>query len=73
MGQKQAESNSSRGAPSVYLLRVVDTYLSASNIAPTRFGREVVGDPRFVFDLRNGRQPRAGTVRRVGSYLEQVQ
>ncbi|WCT72089.1 hypothetical protein PQ455_10565 [Sphingomonas naphthae] len=23
----------------------------------TRFGREAVRDPRFVFDLRNGREP----------------
>ena len=55
----------------MYLLRAVKNYLRASNIAPTRFGREVVGDPRFVFDLRNGREPRAGTIRRVIAYLEQ--
>lgn len=35
-----------------------------------RFGRQVMGDPRFVFDLRKGREPRPQTVRRVLSYLE---
>ncbi len=30
-----------------------------------------MGDPRFVFDLRRGREPRAQTVRKVRNYLEQ--
>jgi len=30
----------------------------------------VVGDPRFVFDLRNGRDPRSATVERVRAYLQ---
>jgi hypothetical protein len=29
-----------------------------------------MGDPRFVFDLRNGRDPRPGTIARVRAYLE---
>ena len=29
-----------------------------------------MGDPRFVFDLRNGREPRARTVDRVRLFLE---
>jgi hypothetical protein len=48
----------------------VEKFLRRSDIAPTRFGREAVGDPRFVFDLRNGRDPRPMTVRRVLAYLE---
>ena len=36
----------------------------------TRFGREAVKDPRFVFDLRRGREPRSGTIRRVRAFLE---
>lgn len=38
-----------------------------------RFGREAMKDPRFVFDLRNGREPRARTVERVLAYLEAAQ
>jgi hypothetical protein len=29
-----------------------------------------MGDPRLVFDLRNGRDPRPGTIARVRAYLE---
>ena len=52
------------------LLREVEKYLRRNETAPTRFGREVVGDPRFVFDLRNGRDPRPSTVARVTAFLE---
>jgi hypothetical protein len=54
----------------VHLLREVEKFLRHSDIPPTRFGRDAVGDPRFVFDLRNGRDPRPGTVARVRAYLE---
>ena len=57
----------------VHLLRDVERFLRRSDVAPTRFGREAVGDPRFVFDLRNGRDPRPGTVARVLAYLEAAQ
>ena len=55
------------------LLREVEKYLRQSDVAPTRFGRDVVGDPRFVFDLRNGRDPRPRTIARVRAYLETAQ
>lgn len=48
-------------------------YLRHRSVAPTRFGRDAVGDPRFVFDLRNGREPRPQTVERVRAYLEALQ
>jgi len=54
----------------VNLLREVEKFLRRSETAPTRFGREAVGDPRFVFDLRNGRDPRPSTVKRVLDYLD---
>ena len=57
----------------MHLLREVERFLRRSEVAPTRFGREVVGDPRFVFDLRNGRDPRPATVARVLAYLETAQ
>jgi len=40
------------------------------DVPPTRFGKEALGDPRFVFDLRNGRDPRPQTVARVIQYLD---
>jgi hypothetical protein len=52
------------------LHRRIELYLRRSRTPPTRFGREVVGDPRFVFDLRLGRQPREPTRRRVVAWLD---
>jgi hypothetical protein len=57
----------------VQLQREVEKFLRRSNIAPARFGRDAMGDPRFVFDLRNGRDPRPETVARVRAYLETVE
>ena len=57
----------------MHLLREVEKFLRQSDVAPTRFGRDAMGDPRFVFDLRNGRDPRPGTVERVRAYLEAAQ
>lgn len=55
----------------MHLLRRIETYLQASGTRPTRFGRDAVSDPRFVLDLRNGREPRGGTKRRVAAFLDQ--
>jgi 2,4-dienoyl-CoA reductase-like NADH-dependent reductase (Old Yellow Enzyme family) len=54
----------------VDLLREVEKFLMTSEIPAARFGREVMHNPRFVFDLRNGREPRLQTVTRVRAYLE---
>jgi 2,4-dienoyl-CoA reductase-like NADH-dependent reductase (Old Yellow Enzyme family) len=54
----------------VHLLRDVEKFLKNSNTPPARFGREAMGDPRFVFDLRNGREPRLRTIKRVRAFLE---
>jgi hypothetical protein len=57
----------------VHLLRTVEKFLKEREIPAARFGREVMGDPRFVFDLRNGREPRHSTVRKVCEYLDALQ
>ncbi len=51
------------------LLSVVERHLRHRGIAPSRFGREVAGDPRFVFDLRRGREPRGATSARVMAFI----
>ena len=56
----------------MHLLREVEKFLRSNETAPTRFGRDAVGDPRFVFDLRRGREPRPSTVARVLAFLETV-
>ncbi|WP_185829283.1 hypothetical protein [Sphingomonas ginkgonis] len=54
------------------LLREVERYLDNSKVPATKFGRMVMKDPRFVFDLRRGREPRAQTMAKVRQYLERV-
>lgn len=54
----------------MHLLREVEKFLRASEISAARFGREAMRDPRFVFDLRKGREPRHRTVTKVLAYLE---
>lgn len=51
------------------LLRQIEEYLARVGLSPTRFGRIVVHDPRFVFDLRAGRRPRRRVHGRVAAYL----
>lgn len=53
------------------LLHRVEKYLRATRTPPTRFGREVLGDSRFVFDLRSGREPRQSTVQKVSLFLDE--
>ncbi len=54
----------------VSLLHKIEVYLRRTGTPPTRFGRAVVNDPRFVLDLRNGREPGQRTARRVEAYLD---
>lgn len=54
----------------MHLLRRIELYIRRSATSPTRLGRDAVGDPRFVSDLRNGRQPRPETRARVHQWLD---
>ena len=51
------------------LLTIVERCLRTRNISASRFGRQAAHDPRFVFDLRRGREPRAGTAARVLAFI----
>ncbi len=44
----------------MHLLRFIEIFLKETGIAPTRFGRDAVRDPRLVHDLRRGREPAKG-------------
>ena len=52
------------------LLEIVERHIRSHRMTSTRFGREAVGDPNFVRDLREGREPRSATVRRVTAFIE---
>ena len=51
------------------LLLTVERHLRRQAVTPSRFGRDVAGDPRFVFDLRRGREPRPATQARVLAFI----
>ena len=55
------------------LIRKIETFLRQTRMPPTRFGRLAAHDPRFVFDLRNGRAPRPCTERRVEHFMNKYQ
>ena len=52
------------------LLWRVEKFLRATGMAPTRFGRESIGDPCFVFELREGREARSVTAGRVLRFID---
>lgn len=51
------------------VLMKINRFLNEMEMAPTRFGRLAVNDPRFVHDLRNGREPRPETVERIEAFI----
>ncbi len=48
----------------------VERYIAANGIKPTRFGKDFAGDPLFVFQLREGREPRTETRQRILSAIQ---
>ncbi len=51
------------------LLRKIERFLTETGMPWTRFGRLAARDPRFVGDLRNGREPRPKTQGRVEAFM----
>jgi hypothetical protein len=51
------------------LIRTVEKFLRETQMPATKFGRLAANDPRFVLDLRLGREPRARTQSRVEHFM----
>jgi 2,4-dienoyl-CoA reductase-like NADH-dependent reductase (Old Yellow Enzyme family) len=51
------------------LLDQIEAYLARTGMRASTFGRAAVADPRFVQDLREGRQPRQQTRRRINDFI----
>ena len=51
------------------LIRDIERFLERTGLPPTKFGRLAVADPRLVFDLRNGREPRPPLRSRVEHFM----
>jgi len=45
--------------------RTVETYIADHGLTPTQFGRSFAADPLFVFQLREGREPRTATRQKI--------
>lgn len=52
------------------LMRRIQHFLEQAEMTPTRFGREAVGDPRLISDMKNGRQLRDSTIARIQAWLD---
>jgi homoserine dehydrogenase len=50
----------------------VESFIAARGWTPTRFGRAIAGDPLFVFDLREGREPRSDTRQRILKAMQEI-
>jgi homoserine dehydrogenase len=50
----------------------VEAHLKAADVKPSRFGKDLLGDPNFVFDLRAGRCPNLDIVERVMGAIERA-
>ena len=48
----------------------IERLLRKSGLKASQIGREVMNDPGFVRDLRNGRQMRPGTQKRLTAWLD---
>ena len=55
------------------LLGRIERHLRATGTPRTRFGREVVNDPRLVDDMRRGREPGPRLRERIERALAQGQ
>lgn len=51
------------------LIRSIERFLTQYDMPPTKFGRLAAHDPRFVLDLRMGREPRSGTEARIRGFM----
>lgn len=47
----------------------VEKFLKRTGMAPTRFGRDAVNDPRLVGDMRNGREPGPRMTGRILAFI----
>jgi sulfate adenylyltransferase subunit 2 len=52
-------------------LSEIEQFLEAVDIDPTSFGKQALGDPSFVFDLRKGRSPSTRTIDKVRGWMRQ--
>lgn len=51
------------------LVEQIDEFLTRHRMAPSRFGREISGEPNLVTSIREGREPNLGTLRKIAAFM----
>lgn len=54
-------------------ISTVEAFIAEKEITPTFFGKKYAGDPLFVFQLREGREPRSKTRKKILDAIESKQ
>ena len=54
-------------------LKSVERFLERQGWSATRFGREMASDPQFVFNIRQGREPREETRKKIIQMMKQAE
>jgi hypothetical protein len=52
------------------LIKQINRYIRGTGLSATRIGREAIGDPRIVFDLRAGRRLGPKLEARLAAWLD---
>lgn len=52
------------------VLLEIERWIKARGMPPTRFGKQSVGDPKLVFDLRSGRDPSSKVTARIRAFMD---
>lgn len=50
----------------------VEEFLERTGFKPTEFGRQAVGDPSLVLNLRRGRSPTLATADRILAFIREA-
>ena len=53
--------------------RTLEEFLERTGFKPTEFGRQAVGDPSLVLNLRRGRSPTLATADRILAFIRENQ
>lgn len=49
----------------------IDSFLARHRMAPSRLGRDALGEPQFVTSLRAGRMPGLATLQKLGDFMRE--
>ena len=53
------------------LISAIEAFLAEAGMKASQFGKDSVGDPNFVFDVRKGRSPSIKVARRALEFIEE--